>query len=281
MIAMQRVQPEIKKLQAKYKDDRQKLNEEMMKFYKENEINPLGGCLPLLIQMPILIALFQTLQNPQKFIAVDSQLFHDLCGGAKTAAACKNPSLEFVAGLDITKSASTAMSEGFGTGWPYLVLMLLVVVTGFLQQRQTMKNQTNTNPTMNTITKFFPLMFALFTWGVPSGVALYWGVSNVWQIGQQQLVINRYGTAAGPPAKKGQGKLEGSGSAVVTAESTERRTTTPKPKPTAKGSGAKNGAKAASGQAGGESKEDRPGRTPPKNRPTGSNDARSNRKRKR
>src|SRR2546430_10111117 len=62
MIAMQRVQPEIKKLQAKYKNDRQKLNEEMMKFYKENQINPLGGCLPLLLQMPVFIALFQTLR---------------------------------------------------------------------------------------------------------------------------------------------------------------------------------------------------------------------------
>jgi YidC/Oxa1 family membrane protein insertase len=67
MLAMQRAQPEIKKLQAKFKNDRQKLNEEMMKFYKENEINPLGGCLPLLVQMPIFIALYQTLINIQKF----------------------------------------------------------------------------------------------------------------------------------------------------------------------------------------------------------------------
>jgi len=74
MIAMQRVQPEIKKLQAKYKNDRQKLNEEMMKFYKENEINPLGGCLPLVLQMPIFIALFQTLRGIQKFIPKDSKL---------------------------------------------------------------------------------------------------------------------------------------------------------------------------------------------------------------
>src|SRR6478672_1583614 len=57
MMAMQRAQPEIKKLQAKYKGDRQKLNEEMMKYYQENKINPLAGCLPLLVQMPILIAL--------------------------------------------------------------------------------------------------------------------------------------------------------------------------------------------------------------------------------
>ena len=65
MIAMQRVQPEIKKLQAKYKGDRQKLNEEMMKFYKENKINPLAGCLPLLVQLPIFFALFHVLRDPR------------------------------------------------------------------------------------------------------------------------------------------------------------------------------------------------------------------------
>ena len=61
MIAMQRAQPEIKKLQAKYKNDRQKLNEEMMKFYKENNINPLAGCLPLLLQLPLFIVLYRVI----------------------------------------------------------------------------------------------------------------------------------------------------------------------------------------------------------------------------
>src|SRR5215468_6597974 len=81
MIAMQRVQPEIKKLQAKYKNDRQKLNEEMMKFYKENQINPLGGCLPLLAQMPVFIALYQTLRDIQHFIPTDSSMYADICSG--------------------------------------------------------------------------------------------------------------------------------------------------------------------------------------------------------
>ena len=80
MIAMQRVQPEIKKLQAKYKDDRQKLNEEMMKFYQENKINPLAGCLPLLVQMPVFFALFRVLHDIQDHIPTTGA-FNDLFAG--------------------------------------------------------------------------------------------------------------------------------------------------------------------------------------------------------
>ena len=81
MIAMQRAQPEIKKLQAKYKGDKQKLNEETMKFYQENKINPLAGCLPLLVQMPIFFALFRVLRDPVDYIPKDSDLYNSLCRG--------------------------------------------------------------------------------------------------------------------------------------------------------------------------------------------------------
>src|SRR5499427_3233086 len=102
MIAMQRAQPEIKKLQAKYKNDRQKLNEEMMKFYKENQINPLGGCLPLLAQMPVFIALYQTLRDIQHFIPSSSSMYADICSGK----GCKTVSLDFF-GMNLTQSASS------------------------------------------------------------------------------------------------------------------------------------------------------------------------------
>ncbi len=68
MIAMQRIQPEIKKLQAQYKDDKQKQNEELMKFYQENNVNPLSGCLPLIVQMPVLFALFRVLRSIQDHV---------------------------------------------------------------------------------------------------------------------------------------------------------------------------------------------------------------------
>src|SRR6202022_1815500 len=86
MLAMQRVQPEIKKLQAKYKGDRQKLNEEVMKFYQENKINPLAGCLPLVVQLPIFFTLFRVLRDPFKHIPKTgsfSSLYTAFCGGVK------------------------------------------------------------------------------------------------------------------------------------------------------------------------------------------------------
>jgi len=78
MLAMQRLQPEIKKLQAKHKGDRQKLNEEMMELYKENKVNPLGGCLPALVQMPIWFALYATLQTAVEFYNTRFLWFPDL-----------------------------------------------------------------------------------------------------------------------------------------------------------------------------------------------------------
>ncbi len=269
MIAMQRVQPEIKKLQAKYKNDRQKLNEEMMKFYKENEINPLGGCLPLLLQMPVFIALFQTLNGIQKFIPTDSQMYQDICSNA----ACKPPHMKF-AGMNLTVSASTASKLGFVDLLPYLILVAIVVVTGFVQQRQTMRNQTQTNPQMAIIGKVFPLVFAFISWSLPSGVALYFATSNLWQIGQQEYTYRKFGSAAGPPPKKkGRAAIEGSsegGTSTVVEE--------PDAKPS-KGSGAAKSPSKGSSRGG--------GRPPDAKKPqggqggSGSGGARSNRKRKR
>src|SRR5437870_13844965 len=88
MMAMQRLQPEIKKLQAKHKGDRQKLNEEMMKLYQEYKVNPLGGCLPPVVQMPIFISLFRVLREAYKYVPLDSQLFRAFCPTSHTVKQC-------------------------------------------------------------------------------------------------------------------------------------------------------------------------------------------------
>ncbi len=197
MIAMQRAQPEMKKLQAKYKNDKQKLNEELMKFYKENQINPLGGCLPLLAQMPIFFALYQTLREIQHFIPTNSSMYYDICSGAN----CKVVNLDFF-GMNLTQTAGSA-PKGFWNALPYFVLVGLVVITAFLQQKQTMRNQTQTNPQMQIIGKVMPVIFGFISINIPAGVVLYFFTSNLWQIGQQEVVFRTIGTAAGPPTKKG------------------------------------------------------------------------------
>jgi YidC/Oxa1 family membrane protein insertase len=232
MIAMQRAQPEIKKLQAKYKNDKQKLNEEMMKFYKENSINPLGGCLPLLAQTPVFIALYQTLRNIQHFIPHTgsySGMYDAICSGVN----CKHVNLDFF-GMNLQTAAGQA-PKGLGNALPYYVLVGLVVISAFFQQRQTMRNQTQVNTQMQVIGKVMPVIFGFISINIPAGVVLYFLTSNLWQIGQQEVVFRTIGTAAGPPKKKGDDKggggdelAGGKTTKVIEAKSTE----TPTAKPT-------------------------------------------------
>jgi len=188
MQKMQQVQPEIKKLQAKYKDNRQQLNEEIMKFYKENQINPMAGCLPLVFQLPVFWALYRVLREPLKHIPQDSKLFHAFCGTA-SAKQCHPKGLKFL-GLDMSKAASD-ITNGFGTALPYFLLIALVVITGYVQFKQTQSRQTNqqANPQAAMMGKLFPAIFAFISYRLPSGVVLYFLVSNGWQIGQQAVIF--------------------------------------------------------------------------------------------
>ena len=206
MMAMQRAQPEIKKLQAKYKNDRAKLNEEMMKFYQENKINPLAGCLPLLVQMPVFLALFRVMRDPYKHIPKSSDLYAAFCtgpAGKLHTVECNIPKLglpkpqEFL-GMDLSQHA-TAVTGGFLDALPYFILVGLVIVTGFLQARQSRRNAPNMNSQMAIITSILPIGFGLFSLQFPAGLVLYFLVSNLWRLGQQELImrkITRPGQAA-------------------------------------------------------------------------------------
>ena len=199
MQKMQLIQPELKKLQAQYKNDRQKLNEEIMKFYKENSVNPMAGCLPLVFQMPVFFALFRVLSEPQEHLPVDSKLFEAFCG-SQSVAECKDPKGLSFLGMDLGEAASN-LSGGFTNALPYFLLIALVVVTGYLQFKQTQSRQTQANPQMALMGKIFPVMFAFISYSLPSGVVLYFLVSNLWQIGQQALIFKTMPT----PATSGSG----------------------------------------------------------------------------
>jgi YidC/Oxa1 family membrane protein insertase len=211
MLAMQRAQPEIKKLQAKYKHDRAKLNEEMMKFYQENKINPLSGCLPLLVQMPVFLALFRVMRDPYKHIPKGSSLYAAFCTGPKGhlyTNQCNLPKLglpnpQNFLGMDLSQHA-TAVTGGFLDALPYFILVGLVVVTGFMQARQSRRNAPNMNTQMAMVTSVLPIAFGLFSLQFPAGLVLYFLVSNLWRLGQQELImrkITRPGQAAIAAAK--------------------------------------------------------------------------------
>jgi YidC/Oxa1 family membrane protein insertase len=205
MIAMQRIQPEIKKIQQQYKDDKQKQNEVLMQFYQENNINPLSGCLPLIIQMPVMFALFRVLRSIQDHIPTTghfNKLFTDLCAPATTAAACKNPTDMHFLGLNLMVSPanSGSVTANFIGRLPYFIAVAAVVASAWYQMWQTqlrqkrLGNQQNNpiNKQMQLISRVFPVFFGWFAYIASSGLVLYFVTSSLWRIGQQHLVLNKY-----------------------------------------------------------------------------------------
>jgi YidC/Oxa1 family membrane protein insertase len=203
MIAMQRIQPEIKKIQQQYKDDRQKQNEELMKFYQENNINPLSSCLPVLLQMPVMFALFRVLHDIQDHIPTTgafSDLFDAICNG-ETASSCSPKGIYFL-GMDLTVSPanSGSVTANFIERLPYFIAVAAVVASGWYQMWQTQRRQnrmgTNQNNPINKqmqmITRIFPIAFGWFSWIASSGLVVYFVTSSLWRIGQQHLVLNKY-----------------------------------------------------------------------------------------
>ena len=214
---MQRVQPEIKKIQPQYKDDKAKQNEELMKFYQENKINPLSGCLPLIVQMPVLFALFRVLRDIQDHVPTTgafNDLFRDLCGSATTAAACTNPKGMYFLGMNLMVSPanSGSVTSNFIERLPYFIAVAAVVASGWYQMWQTQlrqkklgSNQNNPmNKQMQMISRVFPIVFGWFSYIASSGLVLYFVTSSLWRIGQQHLVLNKYyeEQAHGAGAKK-------------------------------------------------------------------------------
>jgi YidC/Oxa1 family membrane protein insertase len=192
MLAMQRLQPEIKKLQNQHKGDRQALNEAMMAFYKEHSINPLGGCLPMLLQMPVFIVMYRVIHglvdpNGPKYISHTSELYKAI--KADSAPAPGGKMIEW--GIDLAKSASK-VTGGIGEAWPYYLMVGLVVATGFYQARQMSSRQSaqaaQANAQAQMMQKIFPVVFGFISLNIPAGVVVYFIVSNLFRITQQGLM---------------------------------------------------------------------------------------------
>ncbi len=175
MKAMQDIQPRIKEIQEKYKGKPEKQNQEIMKVYQEAKINPMSGCLPLLIQFPILIGLYNVLRNPVTYKVFDSIEKFKLADKPFLGI----PSLS-------TNFAAHGMANIPISIW---ILAILAGLTTFITQKLTMP-QDQQQPSMKYMTYF--MSFLMFFWGVklPAGLAIYWTVSNVFQVLQYYLIMN-------------------------------------------------------------------------------------------
>ena len=232
MMVMQQLQPEMKKIQTRYKDDRQKLNEELLKFYKENDISPLGGCLPLLVQMPVFIVLYQVLRgltrrvnsmgfdfgwvsgqlgsgvSPTKPPAISPAQNFDpafLNHNSKMYQNLSNTNVMQAWGMDLSESASKALQTGLWHATPYLLLIVIVGVTGFIQQRQIQGRNPNqqVNPQQQMIMKVMPIFLPVISFGLPAGLVIYFAVSNLYRVGQQWFISRSlYGGKEGIAAAK-------------------------------------------------------------------------------
>jgi YidC/Oxa1 family membrane protein insertase len=229
MREMQRVQPEVKRIQAKYKGKkdataRQKMNEETMALYKEHGVNPLGGCFPLVLQFPALIGLFYVVRAPLKYlgysvpegagavVAPGQFLAQKVTGlmetlqGSRLADDLIHHALrvnQFL-GIRLDCSSSATLSgrdpsrigavcgNGLVDALPYLTLVILMGLTTYYQQRQMQARQAGTTEQaqqMQMFARIMPIMLMVFSYSFPSGVVLYWLTTNLWTIGQQRLMF--------------------------------------------------------------------------------------------
>lgn len=187
--ATQDLQPKLAELQAKYGKDRQKLADEQMKLYKEAGVNPMGGCLPLLIQMPILFGLYQALY------ILASPSMNQLAG----ARFFWIPDLSFPNQTVGTKWIGQYMQAG---EWALLIayfsLPILMLATSLLMQKMSQPPKSASKAgagqgemqtqMMGSMMMFMPLMFGYITLGLPSGLTLYWTTSNILSMVQQYFV---------------------------------------------------------------------------------------------
>ncbi|MFM9551433.1 MULTISPECIES: membrane protein insertase YidC [Streptomyces] len=201
--AMQTLQPEMKKIQERYKNDKQRQSEEMMKLYKETGTNPLSSCLPILAQSPFFFALYHVLNsiaNNDTIGVINESLLQSAqkahIFGAPLAATFTDTAAE-AAALDASITTVRIVTA---------IMIVLMSASQFYTQRQLMTKNVDTTvktPFMQQqkmLMYIFPIMFAVFGINFPVGVLVYWLTTNVWTMGQQMYVIHNNPT----PGSKAQ-----------------------------------------------------------------------------
>ncbi len=266
MLEMQKLQPQMKKLQAEHRNDRQKLNEEMMKLYQEHKVNPLASCLPLVLQMPVFIIMFRVLhgltnKGPDgKFAPLylnhSTALYKSLAG--------KNQMLAW--GLDLSRRPYGVIAQSsFAEGLKYAVLVLVLGGLYFVQQKMVASRAAvspSVSPMQQKLMQYLPVVFAVFMGFYLTGLVIYYMAQAVFRIGLNVYITRRFyhgheslgrqAQRAGEHARE-ISKKDGSGggmfanakrelsagkqpaktaAAATTVTTTSKRVTPPKNKPT-------------------------------------------------
>ena len=186
MKRMQALQPQMKALQEKYKDDPAKMNKKLMEFMKENKVSPMGGCLPMLLQIPVFIGFYQMIRSAIELRGVS-----------------------FLWAADLSKPDTVAYLPGLD--FPINPLPLLMGATMLWQARMTPVTP-GMDPMQQKIMKYMPMMFMVFLYNFSAGLTLYWTVQNLLTIAQMKLTKTQtdpapaapVSPAARPPKKKKQ-----------------------------------------------------------------------------
>jgi YidC/Oxa1 family membrane protein insertase len=235
MQRLAQVQPEIKKLQEKYKGDKERLNQELMKFYRENKVNPFASCLPMIAQIPVFLSLFYMLQ---------ADLRREICPE-------KNPVGTNAVPCGETDASSFFFIPDLTDKTTGLVLAILLVLYVGSQLLSTVLMNTSQDKTQRMIMIGLPFIFVLFIWQFPAGLLVYWITTNLWTIAQQTIVRRRLGplrpegaepgpslgellkkaTSPEPAVATGGGSSKGSGKATAAADKPRQRSGPPPPSP--------------------------------------------------
>lgn len=200
MQGLQRLAPEIKALQEKYKDDKQRQQQEMMKFYQENKVNPFGSCLPLVLQMPVFFSLFYMLRKDLKI---------DICGPEAVIAAKAHEVGKTITTIGCQQVKPGSATFGFipdltfqATGAVLVVLLILYVGSQLLSS---VLMSVTADRNQRFIMIALPFVFVPFIQSFPAGLLVYWITTNLWTVGQQYLIRRSAGmpvrgAPAGAPA---------------------------------------------------------------------------------
>ncbi len=216
MLEMQKLAPEMRKLQNEYRNDRTKLNEEMMKLYQEHKVNPMASCLPLLAQAPVFYIMFRVLQGLSyrptgaarpvsdavwgafgrpdevadpgfipRYLATDSALYQSVFGEQSIMSL----------GLDLSKSAAQAVGDGFGSGFWYVLLVVLLAGLYFVQQRM-VAARASISPTMSVgqqkLMQYLPVFFAVFQIFFLAALVVYYVFQTIFRILQQAYITRAF-----------------------------------------------------------------------------------------